>query len=98
MGATRPERLSEEQIRDHLSDCPGWAVDAGKLQRSFRFGDFSEAFGFMVRSALVAESLNHHPEWQNVWNRVDVQLTTHDAGGLTRLDFELAEAMSRLAS
>ena len=97
MSGERPRRLSAEEVRDRLARCPGWSLDAGKLHRSFRFDDFSEAFGFMVRSALVAEVLNHHPEWHNVWNRVDVHLTTHDVGGVTRLDFELAEAMSRLA-
>ena len=67
------------------------------IQRTFKFKDFSEAFGFMARAALVAEKMDHHPEWTNVWNRVDVTLSTHDAGGLTERDLKLAEAMDRLA-
>ncbi len=74
-----------------------WAIADGKLHREFRFGNFVEAFAFMTASALVAERMNHHPEWFNVYNRVRVDLTTHDAGGLTTLDFELARAMSASA-
>jgi 4a-hydroxytetrahydrobiopterin dehydratase len=78
---------------------PGWRLADGRdaIQRTFRFKDFSEAFGFMARAALVAEKMDHHPEWTNVWNRVDVTLATHSAGGLTKLDLELAEAMDRIA-
>ena len=67
------------------------------IQRTFKFKDFSEAFGFMARAALAAEKMDHHPEWTNVWNRVEVTLSTHDAGGLTERDVKLAEAMDRLA-
>ena len=80
-------------------DVPdGWTIeDGGKaLVRSVKFKDFSEAFGFMTRAALVAEKMNHHPEWFNVWNRVDFRLTSHDAGGVTQLDRDLAEAINRL--
>ena len=94
---TRPARLSDAEIRTRLATLPGWSLAAGKLRREFRFADFSEAFGFMARAALAAEKLDHHPEWSNVWNRVTVELSTHDAGGLTALDFELAAAMDRLA-
>jgi 4a-hydroxytetrahydrobiopterin dehydratase len=78
---------------------PQWTMvdDRDALRRTFKFKDFNEAFGFMTRAALVAEQKNHHPEWFNVWNRVEVTLSTHDAGGLTRLDIELAEAMDRIA-
>jgi 4a-hydroxytetrahydrobiopterin dehydratase len=78
---------------------PGWTLLGGRdaIQKTFKFKDFSAAFGFMVRSALVAEKMDHHPEWSNVWNRVEVTLTTHDAGGLTERDLILAEAMDRLA-
>ena len=78
---------------------PGWTMAAGRdaIQRTFKFKDFSEAFGFMTRAALVAEKMDHHPEWTNVWNRVDVTLSTHSAGGLTELDVKLAEAMGRIA-
>jgi len=93
----RPSRLDEDEVTRELASCEGWCVVDGKLHRSFHFADFSEAFGFMTRVALVAERLNHHPEWFNVWDRVVVDLTTHDAGGLTSLDFELARAMNRLA-
>jgi 4a-hydroxytetrahydrobiopterin dehydratase len=76
-----------------------WQLLAGRdaIHRTFVFKDFNEAFGFMARSALVAEQMNHHPEWTNVWNRVEVTLSTHDAGGLTERDVELAEAMDRIA-
>lgn len=75
-----------------------WRIEDGKLHREFRFADFVQAFGFMSGCALVAERLNHHPEWFNVYNRVRVDLTTHDAGGITSLDFELAAAMNSLAA
>jgi 4a-hydroxytetrahydrobiopterin dehydratase len=78
---------------------PAWTLlaDRDAIRKAFKFKDFSEAFGFMVRAALVAEKLDHHPEWSNVWNRVEVTLSTHDAGGLTERDLILAEAMDRLA-
>ncbi len=94
---TRPARLSDAEIAGRLASVPGWSLVGGKLRRELKFKDFSEAFGFMARAALVAEKLDHHPDWSNVWNRVTVELSTHDAGGLTALDFELAEAMNRLA-
>ena len=67
------------------------------IAKRFTFADFSQAFGFMTRAALVADRMNHHPEWFNVWNKVDVTLATHDAGGLTALDIELAQAMDKIA-
>jgi 4a-hydroxytetrahydrobiopterin dehydratase len=78
---------------------PGWRMVDGRdaLTKTFTFPDFSAAFGFMTRAALAAEKMNHHPEWFNVWNRVEVTLSTHDAGGLTERDLKLAEAMDRLA-
>ncbi len=94
---TRPTRLSDAEIKTRLASLPGWSLADGKLRREFRFADFSEAFGFMARAALAAEKMDHHPDWSNVWNRVTVELSTHDAGGLTVLDFELAAAMDRLA-
>jgi 4a-hydroxytetrahydrobiopterin dehydratase len=95
---TRPAALSHDEIDARLADRPDWSLDDGKLHRLFRFPSFVEAFGFMARVALVAEKLDHHPEWSNVYGRVDVRLTTHDAGGLTELDFELADHMDRFAS
>ena len=93
-------RLTDAERTSGLAKLPGWAMVAGReaINRRFVFKDFSEAFGFMTRTALVAERLNHHPEWCNVWNRVEVTLATHDAGGLTRLDLELAAAMDQLAA
>ncbi len=87
---TRPEKLTEEQIATALTDRPGWSVEAGKLHRELKFADFSEAFGFMSRVALAAEAMNHHPEWFNVYSTVRIDLTTHDAGGISELDFALA--------
>ncbi|MDH3585438.1 MAG: 4a-hydroxytetrahydrobiopterin dehydratase [Phycisphaerae bacterium] len=89
--------LSAEQIQSALSDLPGWSVQDEKLHREFQFKDFSEAFGFMARAALAAESMNHHPDWSNVWNRVVVDLVTHDAGGITENDVNLARRFSDLA-
>ena len=75
----------------------GWAVVDGKLHRELRFRDFSEAFGFMARVALLAEKANHHPNWSNVWNRVTIDLSTHSAGGVTEFDVELARRISTIA-
>ncbi|MAI25047.1 MAG: 4a-hydroxytetrahydrobiopterin dehydratase [Myxococcota bacterium] len=94
----RPTKLSDEEIVEALSRRDDWTRVDGKLFREFIFEDFNEAFGFMTRCALIAESLEHHPEWFNVYNRVEVKLTTHDAGGLTELDFTLAEAMDNIAA
>jgi len=83
-----------------LETLPGWsALASGRdaIQRTYRFADFNAAFGFMVRVALLAEKLDHHPEWSNVYNRVEVTLTTHDAGGVTALDVELASFMDAAA-
>ena len=78
---------------------PEWQMVAGRdaLSRTFRFADFSAAFGFMTRVALAAEKLDHHPEWLNVWNRVEITLSTHDAGGLTQRDVDLAKIIDRMA-
>ena len=78
---------------------PSWQLVAGRdaIQRTFTFKDFNEAFGFMTRAALVAEHMQHHPEWSNVWNRVEVTLSTHATGGLSELDVALAEALDRIA-
>lgn len=89
-------RLTDDEITSQLAKLPGWAMAEGKLARSCRFADFSEAFAFMTRVALAAESQDHHPEWSNVWSRVDIALTTHDAGGITERDFRLATAINAL--
>ncbi len=90
-------RLSDTEIQTALADRPGWAVIEGKLHREYKFQDFVGAFGFMASVALVAEAMNHHPEWFNVYNTVRVDLATHDVGGISQLDFELAEKMDALA-
>ena len=90
--------LTPEQINALPAQLPAWSVVGGKLQRELRFADFSEAFGFMARVALAAEALGHHPEWSNVWNRVRIALTTHDTGGLSNLDVELARRIDALVS
>jgi 4a-hydroxytetrahydrobiopterin dehydratase len=88
--------LSASQIANLSNELPAWSLVDGKLHRELRFGDFSEAFGFMARVALAAEQLGHHPEWSNVWNRVVIELTTHDTGGLSQLDVELARRIDAL--
>lgn len=93
----RPTKLDDADIEAELASTPGWSRSGNKLARTFEFADFVAAFGFMTRAALVAERMNHHPEWFNVYRTVKVELATHDAGGITRLDFELARAMSALA-
>jgi len=89
----RPTKLSDTEIQSRLGALPGWKVDEGKLFREFRFTDFKQAFAFMTRAAAVADQMDHHPEWFNVFNKVRVHLGTHDAGGITDLDFKLAGAM-----
>jgi 4a-hydroxytetrahydrobiopterin dehydratase len=92
----KPEKLSEKQIADELEKLPGWKMKGGNLHHTFEFADFNEAFGFMTRAALVAESMGHHPDWTNVWNKVDVNLSTHSIGGISNLDFQLAGKMQKL--
>ena len=84
-------RLSSEKISEELKNLPGWSVKDEKLHRDFEFESFNQAFGFMTRAAMEIEKMNHHPEWFNVYNKLQVKLSTHDAGGLTKLDFDLAE-------
>ena len=90
------EKLTEAGLQKALRQCPEWALVEGKLQRTFVFKDFVEAFGFMTRAAIEAEKMNHHPEWFNVYNKVIVDLTTHDAGGISERDFILAGKMDSL--
>ena len=93
------EKLSDAARQAAVEDLSGWADVDGRdaITKTFTFKNFNEAFGFMSRAALKAEAMNHHPEWFNVWNRVDVTLSTHDAGGLTELDIELAAFMDAAA-
>jgi 4a-hydroxytetrahydrobiopterin dehydratase len=88
-------KLSDSEIQQRLT--PGWTVREGKLHRELQFADFTRAFGFMASCALVAERLGHHPEWFNVYNKVVIDLTTHDAGGISAMDFELAAAIDGFA-
>ena len=93
------ERLSAEARESALKELPGWSEVPGReaITRTFTFRDFNEAFGFMSRAALVAEKRDHHPEWKNVYKTVEVVLATHDAGGVTALDVDLARAMNAIA-
>jgi len=88
--------LSSAAIEQQLAALPGWNLRSDKLYRRCVFTDFVEAFGFMSRVALLAEAANHHPEWSNVYNRVEIYLTTHDAGGITQRDFDLARRICDL--
>ncbi len=89
------QRLSDADVQAQLNEVARWEVVEGKLHREFRFTNFVEAFGFMAQVALLAERRDHHPEWSNVYNRVTIDLTTHDAGGLTALDFDLARSVDQ---
>jgi 4a-hydroxytetrahydrobiopterin dehydratase len=91
--------LSEGERDEALAGLPGWTFDAGRngIAKSFRLADFVAAFGFMTRIALEAEKADHHPEWSNVWNRVDIVLTTHSEGGVTAKDVALARRIEQIA-
>lgn len=93
----RREKLSKKVVAEALAGLDGWSLarDGGSIARTFTFRNFSEAFAFMTRVALAAEKMDHHPDWSNVYKTVNVTLNTHDAGGLTTLDFELAKTMDR---
>jgi 4a-hydroxytetrahydrobiopterin dehydratase len=95
----RPTRLDPDARASALASLPHWTYDEERdaIGRTFRFKDFNAAFGFMARAALIAEKMDHHPEWSNVYNRVTVTLVTHDAKGLSELDVRLAQAMDGLA-
>lgn len=92
-----PRKLTEEEIADALGELEGWSVSNGKLHKEFTFGDFVEAFGFMTSVALIAEQMNHHPEWYNVYNRLTIDLTTHDVGGISTSDIAFARIIDRLS-
>jgi 4a-hydroxytetrahydrobiopterin dehydratase len=94
------QKLTAEARKDTLAKLSGWTEVRGRdaLTKTFVFADFNAAFGFMTRAALVAEKMDHHPEWSNVYKTVNVTLSTHDAGGVTELDIKLAEAMDKFAA
>ena len=89
-------RLSETEITKELKKLEGWAIKDNKLHKEFQFDSFNQAFGFMTRAAMEIEKMNHHPEWFNVYNRITVDLTTHDAGGITNNDINLARILNSL--
>jgi 4a-hydroxytetrahydrobiopterin dehydratase len=90
-------KLSAEQVDTELKQLAGWQVRESKLHREYKFADFIHAFGFMAAAALAIEKMNHHPEWLNVYDRVTVDLTTHDSGGITKNDVELARLLDQIA-
>lgn len=89
-------KVPQEQIQKELADLPGWSIKNEKLHKDFVFPSFNEAFGFMTRAALEIEKMNHHPEWFNVYNKISIDLTTHDAGGITQKDIKLARLLNSL--
>jgi 4a-hydroxytetrahydrobiopterin dehydratase len=93
----RPALLTDDEIDTWLGDHSLWHRDGFKLKRSLQFANFSEAFGFMTRVAIMADKADHHPEWFNVYNKVDIAITTHDAGGLTMYDTDFAVAVDAIA-
>jgi 4a-hydroxytetrahydrobiopterin dehydratase len=90
-------RLSPEKISEELKNLSGWSIKDEKLHRDFEFESFNQAFGFMTRAAMEIEKMNHHPEWFNVYNKLTVDLMTHDAGGITENDIQLAKILNSLA-
>ena len=90
-------KLSEKEIKEQVANLDGWKVVSGKINKTFEFEDFVQAFSFMTRVAMEAEKMNHHPEWFNVYNRVRIDLVTHDVGGISNYDIELAKTIDRLA-
>jgi len=93
-----PERrkLSEAEVQEAMKSLSGWSLQGGKLHREFTFADFVTAFGFMTSVALIAQEMDHHPDWTNVYNRVTINLTTHSEGGITGFDLEFARRIARL--
>lgn len=91
------KKLSDTEIQDNLKILNGWTIENGKLHKEFQFANFISAFGFMTQLALIAESMNHHPEWFNVYNRVTIDMMTHDADGITELDITFAKHADRLS-
>jgi 4a-hydroxytetrahydrobiopterin dehydratase len=95
MSQPKYKKLSGNELAEIVRNLSGWELKDGKLQKSLKFSNFIEAFGFMTRIALEAEKINHHPEWSNVYNTVTVKLSTHDAGGITDYDIKLANIIDR---
>jgi len=95
---TRLTLLDDAEISGWIAKHPDWSRDGAAITRSLEFKDFGEAFGFMTRIAILAEKMDHHPEWSNVYNKVEIALTTHDAGGLTTSDTNLASAIDEIVA
>jgi 4a-hydroxytetrahydrobiopterin dehydratase len=91
-------KLTKDELDSAVGELPGWSVVNGKLHREYKFSDFTHAFGFMATAATAIEKMNHHPEWFNVYNKVTVDLTTHDSGGITERDVKLAKLLDTFAS
>jgi 4a-hydroxytetrahydrobiopterin dehydratase len=98
MGPARREKLSDDDVAARLRELDGWSLDEGRLHRAFEFDDFVQAFGFMARVALVAERMNHHPDWFNSYRTVRIHLMSHDVGGLSERDFDLARRIDAFIS
>ncbi len=92
------KKLSEKEINDNLEGLEGWTYNDNSLQTSFEFENFKEAFTLMTRIAFEAEAQNHHPDWSNVYNQLEISLSTHDAGGVTEKDFKLAKAIEKIVN
>lgn len=90
------DALTDDEVAARLTGTDGWSVVGGKLHRELTFADFSEAFAFMTRVAMIAEKLNHHPDWSNSWNRVTIDIVSHDAGGITELCFDFAARVNKV--
>jgi 4a-hydroxytetrahydrobiopterin dehydratase len=90
-------RLSQTDIDEELKNLPGWSVVNEKLHKEFQFDSFNQAFGFMTRAAMEIEKMNHHPEWFNVYNKITIELSNHDAGGITKNDVNLDKILNTLA-
>ncbi len=93
-----PRKLATEEIEAAITSLAGWSIQDGKLHKEFKLKDFVQAFGLMAQVALVAEAMNHHPEWSNVYNRVRIDLSTHESGGITERDIELAGRIDAIAA
>jgi 4a-hydroxytetrahydrobiopterin dehydratase len=96
MSGNKFEKLSDERIREELSKLDGWNIKDGKLAKLFKFDNFVKAFGFMTQVAIEAEKMNHHPDWRNVYNSVEVSLVTHDASAITTYDIKLARIIDKI--
>jgi len=92
------QKLADDELKAAVASLPGWSLENAKLHKQYAFADFAHAFGFMATAAVLIEKMNHHPEWSNIYNRVDVHLTTHDAGGVTNRDIELARLLDSISA